>query len=244
MELKLEQGDYVPDGAGGFEALDGAQAALARALFRLTARRGQFPFLPELGSRLWRLGQVPAADRQSAAEQYVAEALAEEPGLVVEEVAMAETGGGRAVAYDVGGTELYVLDAEGLLLEMTADTEYPFLAATLNDEGWLAVTAEKQNYKGAVTVYNADMEEAFEFRSSDRFVTDFGVIRDDPAEDTIPADRHSRPNRRGHRNRHVHRDLQDRRGLHVRQDTTITGHTIPSMSRQGLTDMGLTATHQ
>ena len=57
------------------------------------------------------------------------------------------SGGGRAVAYDVGGTELYVLDAEGLLLEMTADTEYPFLAATLNDEGWLAVTAEKQNYK-------------------------------------------------------------------------------------------------
>ena len=88
------------------------------------------------------------------------------------------SGGGRAVAYDVGGTELYVLDAEGLLLEMNADTEYPFLAATLNDEGWLAVTAEKQNYKGAVTVYNADMEEAFEFRSSDRFVTD-GYVTDD-----------------------------------------------------------------
>ena len=41
MELKLEQGDYVPDGAGGFETLDGAQALLARVLFRLTARRGQ-----------------------------------------------------------------------------------------------------------------------------------------------------------------------------------------------------------
>ena len=87
-------------------------------------------------------------------------------------------GGGRAVAYDVGGTELYVLDETGMLLELTADADHAFLAATLNDQGWLAVTAEKQNYKGAVTVYNADLEEAFEFRSSDRFVTD-GYVTDD-----------------------------------------------------------------
>ena len=87
-------------------------------------------------------------------------------------------GGGRAVAYDVGGTELYVLDETGMLLELTADADHTFLAATLNDEGWLAVTAEKQNYKGAVTVYNAELEEAFEFRSSDRFVTD-GYVTDD-----------------------------------------------------------------
>ena len=52
MELKLERGDYIPDGAGGFTSLDGAQALLARVLFRLTARRGQFPFLPELGTEL------------------------------------------------------------------------------------------------------------------------------------------------------------------------------------------------
>ena len=96
MELKLEQGDYVPDGAGGFETLEGAHALLARVLFRLTARRGQFPFLPELGSRLWQLGQMSAAQRQSAAEQYVAEALAAEPGLSVEQVRFEELAGGRA----------------------------------------------------------------------------------------------------------------------------------------------------
>ena len=89
------------------------------------------------------------------------------------------TGGGRAVAYDAGGTELYVLDEEGLLLELTADTEYPFLTATLNQEGWLAVTAQKQGYKGAVTVYNDQLDEpVFAFRSSDRFVTD-GYVTDD-----------------------------------------------------------------
>lgn len=66
----------------------------SRFSFRLTARRGTFPFLPELGSRLWQLGQLPAARRQSAAEQYVAEALAAEPGLTVEQVILTESGGG------------------------------------------------------------------------------------------------------------------------------------------------------
>lgn len=90
------------------------------------------------------------------------------------------SGGSRAVAYDVGGTELYVLDENGLLLELTADTEYPFLAATLNDEGWLAVTSQKQGYKGSVTVYSADLEEqpVMVFDSSDRFVTDAYVTDD------------------------------------------------------------------
>jgi DNA-binding MarR family transcriptional regulator len=52
MELKLKNRDYCPDGSGGLERGDGAQAVLARVLFRLTARRGALPFLPELGSRL------------------------------------------------------------------------------------------------------------------------------------------------------------------------------------------------
>ena len=75
---------------------EGREALLEQVLFRLTARRGTFPFLPELGSRLWQLGQLPAARRQSAAEQYVAEALAAEPGLTVEQVILTESGGGRA----------------------------------------------------------------------------------------------------------------------------------------------------
>ena len=52
MELELRNGDYVSDGAGGLRRLEGDQALLQRVLFRLTARRGQFPFLEELGSRL------------------------------------------------------------------------------------------------------------------------------------------------------------------------------------------------
>ena len=93
MGLSLRNGDYVPDGTGGLRR---TEALLEQVLFRLTARRGTFPFLPELGSRLWQLGQLPAARRQSAAEQYVEEALAAEPGLTVEQVILTESGGGRA----------------------------------------------------------------------------------------------------------------------------------------------------
>ena len=88
------------------------------------------------------------------------------------------TGGGRAVAYDVGGRELYVLDAEGLVRAFRADEEEPFIAATLNGKGWLAVTAEKQNYKGCVSVYNAKLEKVFDFNSSRRFVADACVTDD------------------------------------------------------------------
>ena len=110
MELKLEQGDYVPDGAGGFETLDGAQALLARVLFRLTARRGQFPFLPELGSRLYLLGRETGANRLTAARQYVAEALAQET-VSVEDVTLTAAGEGRvhlAVFLKYQGTDLAV----------------------------------------------------------------------------------------------------------------------------------------
>lgn len=87
-------------------------------------------------------------------------------------------GGGRAVAYDVGGTALYVVDENGQVMSLTADEEEPFIAATLNRKGWLAVTAEKRNYKGCVSVYNESMELAFAFNSSRRFVMD-AYITDD-----------------------------------------------------------------
>lgn len=86
--------------------------------------------------------------------------------------------GSRAVAYDVGGTDLYVVDAAGEVWSFTADEAEPLISARLNSAGWLAVTAEKKNNKGAVKVYNADMAEFFEFQSSRRFVMD-GYVTDD-----------------------------------------------------------------
>ena len=94
MEPKLKNGDYIPDGLGGVVRCEDAEALLERILFRLTARRGGLPFLPALGSRLYLLSREPSAQRLSAAGQYVAEALAEEP-VSVTAVSLSQAGGGR-----------------------------------------------------------------------------------------------------------------------------------------------------
>ncbi|MBR3640716.1 MAG: hypothetical protein IKN53_01650, partial [Oscillibacter sp.] len=79
------------------------------------------------------------------------------------------SGGNLLLAYDVGGTELYLLDKKGEKLHLT--TEEPILSATLNRKGMLAVTAEEKNCKGSVSVYDAEQQKIFAFRSSRRFVT-------------------------------------------------------------------------
>lgn len=109
MELKLKNGDYVPDGAGGLCRLEGREALLQRMLFRLTARRGSFPFWETLGSRLWELGKLPAAARPAAARQYVTEALAEETGVTVTDVTLEPEGRVTAeLSYEGGALSLTV----------------------------------------------------------------------------------------------------------------------------------------
>ena len=93
MELLLREGDYVADGRGGVVRLEGEEALLQRVLFRLTARRGGLPVLPELGSRLYLLGREPPEGRLSAARQYVAEALGEED-VTVESVELEQGAAG------------------------------------------------------------------------------------------------------------------------------------------------------
>lgn len=83
MELKIRNGDYVPDGAGQLQRCGGGEEVLARVLFRLTVRRGAFPFLPGLGSRLYTVMREKPAFRQALAAQYVEEALREESDVKV-----------------------------------------------------------------------------------------------------------------------------------------------------------------
>ena len=113
MEAKLFNGDYIPDGLGGVVRCEGADALLQRVLFRLTARRGQFPLLPRLGSRLYLLGREPAAQRSAAAMQYAAEALADED-VSVTDVTLSPAGEGR-----VQLTVLLEHRGEGLSVAMT-----------------------------------------------------------------------------------------------------------------------------
>lgn len=110
MEARIENGDYIPDGLGGIVRCQGADALLERVLFRLTARRGQFPMLPRLGSRLYLLAGEPAAQRLSAARQYVAEALEAEE-VTITDVRLTPAGEERidiAVLLNYRGTDLSV----------------------------------------------------------------------------------------------------------------------------------------
>lgn len=91
-EWKLKDGDLIPDGAGGFSQVQGDEALLQRVLFKLTARRGAFPFLPELGSKLHTLHREKPSMRQDLCAQYVAQALQDED-VAVNEVLYTEEAG-------------------------------------------------------------------------------------------------------------------------------------------------------
>ena len=94
MALLLKDGDYVPDERGGFRRVDGAEELLQRVLFQLQVRRGSFPFLPELGSRLYLLPREKPGERAALARQYSMEALRNETELAVTGVGVQELGGG------------------------------------------------------------------------------------------------------------------------------------------------------
>lgn len=90
MRMLLRNGDYVADGAGGFVMAQGNQQILEKALFLLTARRGGFPLLPELGSRLYLLPKEKPSAREAMARSYIQEAL-EPLGITVTDVTVVET---------------------------------------------------------------------------------------------------------------------------------------------------------
>lgn len=95
MSILLENRDYVPDGTGSVRSVEGAEAVLSEALFRLTARRGGFAPLPELGSRMYLLRNEKPSRRPALARQYAAEALAGLDEVSVTDAAV--TAGGGAV---------------------------------------------------------------------------------------------------------------------------------------------------
>ena len=64
MELMVRDGDYVPDGAGGFLRAEGSQELLQRVLWKLSIRRGSFPLSGDGRLRvdlLWRGEALSAA---------------------------------------------------------------------------------------------------------------------------------------------------------------------------------------
>ena len=113
MELLLKNGDYLPDGKGGFVRAVGGEELLQRVLFKLAARRGGFPLMPDLGSRLFELHRHKESQRESLARQYVSEALRDEEELTVEQVKVIPAGEGLSVVVS--------LRYQGELMDITVE---------------------------------------------------------------------------------------------------------------------------
>ncbi len=83
MSLLLKDRDYTADGNGGVAVVRDGEALVNEALFRLTARRGSFPFLPELGSRIYQLRREKPSAWDALARQFAVEALTGLDGVTV-----------------------------------------------------------------------------------------------------------------------------------------------------------------
>lgn len=101
MSILLKNKDYAPDGGGSVTAVEGGEAILCDVLFRLNARRGCFPLMPEFGSRMYRLrGEKPSA-RTALARQYAVEALSDLEDVAVTDAAVSVNGDRLLIRVDL-----------------------------------------------------------------------------------------------------------------------------------------------
>ncbi|NCC67986.1 MAG: hypothetical protein EOM14_07290 [Clostridia bacterium] len=92
MELKLENGNYVPANYQGFAQISEMDELAQRLMMKLTAKRGKFLPLPDYGSRLYLLPKIMPSQRETTARQYVIEALADEEDVELTDFEFSQTG--------------------------------------------------------------------------------------------------------------------------------------------------------
>ena len=115
MSLLLQNRDYVPDGNGGVAVVQDGEELLSEVLFRLTARRDSFPFLPGLGSRMHLLRRAKPSEWESLALQYAAEALEDLTEVTVTGASVRQEDGALRVSVE--------LLWQGMRLAVTAQLE-------------------------------------------------------------------------------------------------------------------------
>ena len=70
-----------------------------------------------------------------------------------------DSAGSHALAYDVGGQLLYAVSDRSLAFRLEVEEDHPILSASVNEWGWIAVTAQRSGYVGSVAVYNPSWTE-------------------------------------------------------------------------------------
>ncbi|MEG0876081.1 MAG: hypothetical protein RSD32_02725 [Oscillospiraceae bacterium] len=88
MELKIVEGKYVINEFHALSTTEGFEEIIQRITMKLRAKRGSFLPLPDFGSRLYTLGSIKPSLRETAARQFVLEALSDETGLVLESLSL------------------------------------------------------------------------------------------------------------------------------------------------------------
>ena len=82
------------------------------------------------------------------------------------------TAGKYAVAYDAGGTSLYLIHNGEIVRDYTPEQRHGILSARVSANGWLTIVEQASGYKAAVTVYDAAFQPVVTENISSAFVTD------------------------------------------------------------------------
>ena len=100
------------------------------------------------------------------------EKLAEEVRAMDNPVLTTNSTRTTGVAYDAGGQALYLFRDGSELLNLTLEENADLLSVRVNEEGWLAVTAQESGFKGAVTIYDNKGRAVIKIGLSSTFVVD------------------------------------------------------------------------
>ena len=80
--------------------------------------------------------------------------------------------GDYALAYDAGGTRLFLIHNERISWDYTAAPGRSVLSARCNADGWVTLVEQASGYKASVTVYNAGHQPVVTVNISSSFITD------------------------------------------------------------------------
>ena len=88
------------------------------------------------------------------------------------------TNGKQAVVYDAGGQTLYVIAKNKIAFTLELPSGQYILSATINQNGWLAVTTKEDSHRGVITIYNDSYQRVLTRRLSDYYPVSATVTPD------------------------------------------------------------------
>ncbi|MEQ2442423.1 DUF5711 family protein [Pseudoflavonifractor sp. CLA-AP-H29] len=97
---------------------------------------------------------------------------------IVMEQPVAMAAGEWSLAYDAGGSTLYLFRDKEKVFSLGAEDDKTILSARINAAGWLAVVTQAASYKGSIMVYNPQQQPVLQLNRSSGFVMDAVVTED------------------------------------------------------------------